>query len=259
MEGIKCPNCGTINPPGFKFCGQCGTRLDVAVQSPPDTSAPQPSSGPKARLVVIQADGTDGEVFDIPTDRTTVLGRTEGDIVIGERDPYLSPRHAAFTYRDGRLVVEDLNSLNGIYYKILEPVTLQFGDVFMVGRHFFRVDKPEDLTGWHHGDDGTYLFYTPQSPVPFMLTEIEDGGFEGSVFRPVDGILTLGRDGNLVDIHDDPFVSSHHAILKEEGTSMILVDQGSKNGTFVRIKGSRDLVHGDFVFIGSGLMRVEII
>ncbi len=263
MEGIKCPNCGTINPPGFRFCGQCGTRLDEPVPPPEPAAgtAPAPndmSAGPKARLVVIEADGSEGDIFEISTDQAVVLGRTEGDIIRG-MDPYLSPRHASFTYREGSLVVEDLASLNGVYYKITEPVSLQFGDIFMVGRHFFKVEKPEDLTGWHQEQDGTYLFYTGQSPAPFIITEIEDGGYEGSVFRPVDGILTLGREGNLVDIQDDPFVSSHHAILKEEGDGLILVDQGSKNGTFIRIKGSRNLVHGDFVFIGSELMRVEIV
>ena len=27
---MNCPNCGFENPPGFAFCGQCGTRLTVA-------------------------------------------------------------------------------------------------------------------------------------------------------------------------------------------------------------------------------------
>ncbi|WP_285508372.1 zinc-ribbon domain-containing protein [Actinokineospora sp. NBRC 105648] len=33
-EGAPCPNCGTINPPGRRFCRNCATRLD---ESTPDT------------------------------------------------------------------------------------------------------------------------------------------------------------------------------------------------------------------------------
>src|SRR5260221_6871785 len=26
---MRCPQCGTVNPPGFKFCGECGTHLSA--------------------------------------------------------------------------------------------------------------------------------------------------------------------------------------------------------------------------------------
>jgi sec-independent protein translocase protein TatA len=27
---VRCPSCGTVNPPGQTFCGQCGSRLGKA-------------------------------------------------------------------------------------------------------------------------------------------------------------------------------------------------------------------------------------
>ena len=36
------------------------------------------------------------------------------------------------------------------------------------------------------------------------------------------------------------------------------VDLGSKNGTFLRLKEESLLSHGDYVFIGQQLLRVEI-
>jgi hypothetical protein len=30
---MKCPQCSFENPPGFAFCGQCGTRLATPVAS----------------------------------------------------------------------------------------------------------------------------------------------------------------------------------------------------------------------------------
>jgi class 3 adenylate cyclase/tetratricopeptide (TPR) repeat protein len=35
-----CTNCGFNNPPGMRFCGNCGTRLPEAASLPPKTSAP---------------------------------------------------------------------------------------------------------------------------------------------------------------------------------------------------------------------------
>ncbi len=30
MRTNTCPSCATVNPPGQPFCGQCGTRLEIA-------------------------------------------------------------------------------------------------------------------------------------------------------------------------------------------------------------------------------------
>jgi pSer/pThr/pTyr-binding forkhead associated (FHA) protein len=73
-----------------------------------------------------------------------------------------------------------------------------------------------------------------------------------------DGI-TLGREGNDVNFPDDPFISGRHAEVSigADG-AFTIVDQGSKNGTFVRIAGETQLLHGDYVFVGQQLFRVEI-
>ena len=36
-------------------------------------------------------------------------------------------------------------------------------------------------------------------------------------------------------------------------------DLSSKNGTFLRIRGEQPLAHGDYVFMGQQLLRVEIV
>ena len=38
-----------------------------------------------------------------------------------------------------------------------------------------------------------------------------------------------------------------------------LTDVGSKNGTFVRTVGETRLDHGDYVFLGQQLLRIEIV
>jgi len=49
-------------------------------------------------------------------------------------DSYLSPRHATFILRAGRLFVKDELSLNGVYIKLMpeQPHELRSGEVFFV-------------------------------------------------------------------------------------------------------------------------------
>ena len=74
------------------------------------------------------------------------------------------------------------------------------------------------------------------------------------------GSLSLGREGNTMNFPDDRFISGHHARLDEssDGDAVLLTDTGSRNGTFVRITGAQELFHGDYLFVGQQLLRVEI-
>jgi hypothetical protein len=41
--------------------------------------------------------------------------------------------------------------------------------------------------------------------------------------------------------------------------ALTLTDLGSKNGTFLRVNDEQALEHGDYVFMGQQLLRVEIV
>jgi hypothetical protein len=46
--------------------------------------------------------------------------------------------------------------------------------------------------------------------------------------------------------------------VEERDGKYYLTDLDSRNGTYVRLKAERALVHGDYVFIGRRLLRVEM-
>ena len=68
----------------------------------------------------------------------------------------------------------------------------------------------------------------------------------------------IGRDPESDIVLDDPRVSWNHAVLRLERDFWLLEDSGSRNGTFVRLKTEKELIHGDYLFIGRKLLRVEI-
>ena len=76
-----------------------------------------------ARLIVVAQDGSPGRDYPLGTTQTDI-GRTDGAILL-PNDPYVSPRHARISRRDGRFFLRDLGSVNGVYVGPLEPPDAQ--------------------------------------------------------------------------------------------------------------------------------------
>ncbi len=72
---------------------------------------------------------------------------------------------------------------------------------------------------------------------------------------PLAGLrVTIGRASTNDIVLSDQFSSSCHAVVVPTGRGYSLVDQGSKNGTFIngrRVSGEIDLARGDEILIGS--------
>jgi pSer/pThr/pTyr-binding forkhead associated (FHA) protein len=85
------------------------------------------------------------------------------------------------------------------------------------------------------------------------------GGEIGMIYRARSDTITIGREGNDVNFLDDPFISGRHAQVSIATDGQVTItDLSSKNGTFVRIDDEVQLAHGDYVFLGQQLLRVEI-
>jgi pSer/pThr/pTyr-binding forkhead associated (FHA) protein len=248
----------------------------MAEGAPAPVVAPAPSEGRKggaktmffgamqapgrAKLILIKGEGMDGVSYVLSaTDH--VAGRQEGAILFPE-DPLLSPRHANFVYRDGRLYVRDEGSANGVFVRIMHPLTLAPNSLFLVGEQLLRVEAVPPETVPVPDDDGTYFYGSPRRGSKLALVQMLAGGYLGMIFRARENMLSIGREGNDVNFPEDPFISGHHATIRaidtHDGPRFQLTDLGSKNGTFVRIKEEAPLLHGDYVFIGQQLLRVEI-
>jgi len=273
-----CAFCGEAIAPGHRFCGNCGKPvISGAPSSAPPPSAPSTAPGrpgpkpaaktmffgamqaPSPKLILIKGEGMDGVTYVLSSSEH-IAGRLEGAILFPE-DPLLSPRHANFLYKDGRLTVRDEGSANGVFVRIIKPQVVSSGATFLVGEQLLRVDACPPETVPVPDEEGTYFYGSPKRPSRLALTQLLAGGHEGMVFRARNDSLSIGREGNDVNFPDDPFISGRHATvtaLDNEGTRFQIADLGSKNGTFLRVAGEAPLFHGDYVFLGQQLLRVEI-
>jgi pSer/pThr/pTyr-binding forkhead associated (FHA) protein len=256
----SCPSCGNQVPTDDRFCGKCGTRV----------TAPEPavSSGKtmffsgvqlpgRAKLVVVKGDSMDGIAYQL-NGTEHVVGRTEGAILFPD-DALVSPRHANFFYRDGKLFVRDEGSANGVYMRLRAAAKIESGALFLVGEQLLQVEASAPDFGPQPDAEGTYFYASPKRASKMRLIQRLRGGEIGIIFRARGDSISLGREGNDVNFPDDPFISGHHAeiAIGADGQFM-LTDLGSKNGTYMRVMDESPLNHGDYLFVGQQLLRVEV-
>lgn len=209
------------------------------------------------RLVVIKGEGGDGSTYHLQG-TTTIIGRGQGEITFAE-DPFLSPEHAKFTSQNGRLFVQDVGSENGVFLRIKKPTPVRDGTHLLVGEQLLRLDA-RPLPDGTPDPDGTYFYGSPRPSGRFQVVQCLAGGGEGRIATSDGNSLSMGREGNTLNFPDDRFISGQHARLDAsgDGKEVILTDTGSRNGTFVRLDGAQELFHGDYLFLGQQLLRVEI-
>lgn len=270
---LTCGSCGATIATGFRFCGKCGAPATAAAApaAPPAPAAtPPPRSSPartmffgamqaaRAKLVLIKGDGLDGISFTL-AGTEHIAGRVDCPLLFAE-DPFLSPRHANFLYKDGKLHVRDEGSKNGVFIRIRAPMPIRSGDTFLVGEQVLRVETtPPETAGLGPDVNGTYFFASPRRASRVRLVQLLRGGDIGLIYRAAGDVVTLGREGNDINFPEDPFISGRHAQVSFTDAGLMLTDLGSKNGTFLRVNGEAALNHGDYVFMGQQLLRVEIV
>ena len=252
-----CRECSTPVPSGHKFCGTCGGGVPPEVVELRTKYFGTMQMPGKARLILIRGDsGVDGLSYMLQGTEH-VAGRDDGQILFPE-DGWLSRRHANFVYESGQLVVRDEGSLNGVYVRIRESVPLAYGDNFLCGEQLFTLDpSPEDTAG--PAPDQTYFYASPRKAYSFRVVQLLSGGSRGLEHCAVGPSIKIGREECDLNFPTDVFMSAVHARVDLGGDGRFtLIDLGSKNGTYMRVQNSQALRHGDYLFMGRQLLRVEI-
>lgn len=249
-----CESCMTPVPSGHKFCGRCGASVPEHVMHIKPRFFSDMQDPTKARLILIRGEGMDGLSYHLKADQHMV-GRS-GQLEFPD-DPFISPKHANLFYRDGKLVVRDEGSLNGVYFRVRGSVEISPGDFFLAGEQLFRLD-PTPTASDGSDNDGTYFYSSPKYPTPFRIHQILEGGSLGMTVCARGNSLRIGREDGDLNFPSDVFMSANHCAVEERNGKFVLTDFDSKNGTYIRLKAEKPLTHGDYLFIGRKLLRVEL-
>lgn len=291
---IDCPHCTTPVPSNNKFCGACGgpiaqasapVPIPAAQESPLRVTQPRqeslystspagataPTSQPElspgldaapstgstvARLVVIRPDGTEGATIPL-REGEVVVGRDSEHQVLAN-DPFLSPKHARITCRNGQFNIEDIQSLNGVFFRIKTERELESGDYIRLGQELLQFHKMDDIQpiATEHTEADTLRGGSPDVGYWGRLTLISGPDLVSRSFSFSDDEVNIGREIGDIVFRDDGFVSGRHARLAKVDNRIILKDLGSSNGTYIRIKERIPLQDGDLILMGQQLFRL---
>jgi len=250
-----CRGCGSPNPVEFVFCGNCGARLKEIGQRTVGIAdakpAPQAEGTRVGKLALIRPDGSEGGSHPLNAPET-IVGRGSGALF--DNDSYLSPRHARFTFAETQMLVEDIESLNGLFVRITREELVNDGDVFRIGQELLRFDvirEPQCL------EDGTEIMGSPNPGYWGRISIIVGPGVDGSAFPLMGDEIVLGRERGDILFSDDGYVSGTHAKLTIREDGYYLADLGSSNGTFVKLTEPRVVPSGTFILVGQQLFRAD--
>jgi len=253
-KNFVCKSCSTPVPLGHKFCGRCGAAVAPEILNLRTQFFGQLQAPGKAKLILIRGEGIEGLSYQLNADQH-VVGRN-GQLVFPD-DAFVSARHANLFYRGGKLVVRDEGSVNGVFWRVRGSVEVGVGDSFLAGEQLFRIEGPPKSNDGPAAD-GTYFYSSPKHQAQFQIVQILQGGAVGMCVAARGTALQIGREGGDLNFPADLYMSATHCKLEEAGGKFALTDLNSRNGTYVRLKAEKELGHGDYLFIGRKLLRVEI-
>jgi pSer/pThr/pTyr-binding forkhead associated (FHA) protein len=260
---IKCGRCGNGNADEVFFCQFCGTRLvsdrlseaiQVTTGPPPPV---RPGFEPGFRLIVVHRDGSDGTTYSLMGDQIDI-GRTDGDLLFD--DPHLGARHARIVVSLSGRVLSPLETRNGVYVRLRTSVDLTDGDQFLIGKQVLRFETVPDAERSQRPavEHGVVVFGTPVRPSWGRLRQITPAGVTRDLYHLSRSDVVLGREQADMVFSDDEFLSRRHAQLSVRAGRPRLEDLGSSNGTFIRLRGTHNLVPGDLIRLGDELLRFEL-
>jgi pSer/pThr/pTyr-binding forkhead associated (FHA) protein len=272
-----CQKCGVAIADGHRFCGNCGSRFESkvaleAVSRESDSVGSKRAvervnfvhrrvqSGPEyARFMLyhINDDGSMGESIPL-YEGENIIGRTSSSLLSTDR--FVNPKHVRIICDQNYAIVEDCDSLNGVYLRISdESLTLLDGDIFRIG---------EEVMSYHEGNSNQPILKSRTSEHTMLIGGDERPGWgylrlivgafsEGNVYRLWQPSISIGRTHADILFPKDGFVSGTHATLSYDGDSVQLTDLNSSNGTFVRLKAPLRLDDATYFLIGNQLLCIE--
>ena len=252
-----CSNCKAAVPQEHYYCGRCGASYGSGSREQANETlffGAMQAPG-RAKLILIAGEGLEGLSYHLSSTKH-VAGRESG-VVLFPDDEHLDDEHATFFYQSNALYLEDSDSLNGTFLRIRGPRDLADGDEFLVGQQRFRVEYLE-ISDEHQMGDGTLMYVSPLKDYKFRIVHIVTDRKPGGAFCNPENRLTIGREGADVLFANDRHISRDHARVEWKDGRVVITDLGSKNGTYVRLSDSVALHHGDYVSMGSELVRIEI-
>jgi class 3 adenylate cyclase len=165
---------------------------------------------------------------------------------------------ARFSLEDGQPTVEEISEAGHVFMKLVATYTLESGDTVAMGTHLFKfVCKPEMIAAANVlGKTLSNVSELLSEPVAEFVAVNPDGSKRPANYPLREEEVTFGRVNATFTFNCDPLMSRCHARAYHRGEDFFLEDMGSRNGTFVMVRGKAAVPFGASVFVDGQAFRI---
>ena len=245
-----CPNCKAVSEPEWAFCQQCGAPLQGSNrQSGGGDSPTEPAQTTPSSLGAPFVAGARGEP-KAPNNpagaraaEAPAPGLSSPTPGAGAEVPASGPKTARACPNCGVLVPPGLMYCANCGRTVSTEHESKGPAVTTPERRSFPPDSAPGVP-------------VPQpQPERAIIQMITEGGQVGDVYAITSGQLSIGRVEGDVKFPHDGYMSSQHARVVERDGRYFLVDENSRNGTFIRITDEVELKPGDTFLVGKQVFK----
>jgi pSer/pThr/pTyr-binding forkhead associated (FHA) protein len=170
----------------------------------------------------------------------------------------MSARHARVVVIEGQVFVEDIStSGDSVFVRLSAAYTLQDEDIIVMGNQVFR---------FHENSAAMTLAATLGATLSDLSSVLDDSvaefvhldsaGNPGKHYPVHREAVDFGRSKGTYTFPDDKLMSRLHARVLQRGEDFVIEDAGSRNGTFIKVRGRASVPVGSAVLVGSRLLKL---
>lgn len=279
---VPCPRCSERSPEGSRFCHSCGCPLPakstaavprptpqqgplavpklVANGPPPSMLAPALVNAPPPVAAAPAAyEDLSSPFVSAPPRASVACPRCRGAAEPGaDFCKFCGARLAPEVRSDAPRAEASTASATSTGSATIAPAGANVTSIESSGEKRSGLEAEASLTRPLHG--------VGEPTVHGRLVRIAKDGSEGAHHVLVSEVTDIGRSEGAILLADDPYLSGRHARLALRPGSdpaarptLVLIDLGSVNGIFVRLRAPHPLAHGDLLLLGQQVLRFEAV
>jgi class 3 adenylate cyclase len=221
-------------------------------------SSSKASAVPRFKLLRVLKDGSVGDQYKLKDDKLEV-GRLRGDVQFPEDDK-MAPLHGRFSVEKDQLFVEDISGVSSVFIGLIATYTMRDGDILRMGEQLFRFREKVEAVA-NAAASGTAIIdlsATMDEPVAELIFVGPDFLDTPARLPLNDEEISFGRSRGTFVFPEDPFMSRAHCKIYHRGEDFFVEDLGSRNGTFIKVRGKAPVPSGATVLVGSQVFKVDV-
>ncbi|HVS88059.1 MAG TPA: adenylate/guanylate cyclase domain-containing protein [Candidatus Acidoferrum sp.] len=185
------------------------------------------------------------------------IGRSEANINFPD-DSGMESVHAQVLATGGQVWVRDCNGAGNLYVRLVATYALENDNVIIMGSQQLQFQKDADILAAAASlgktlPDITRLLNEPAAK--FVHLNRDNSG-NVDVYPLSLEEVRFGRVSGLYTFPDDQLMSRAHARVFRRGEDFFLEDMGSRNGTFVRVRGKTPIPIGAGILVSHQTFRI---